>query len=93
MDVASGTATTAWVFRPPNDNYASIISSAWRMANGNTMVAFGPRDGYRESTGPIEVYEVAADGTIVWNLVVSGPDHMYRATPFGDLAGEVVLPE
>lgn len=92
VDFSGGTATTAWVFRPPNDNYASIISSAWRMENGNTMVAFGTRDGYRESTGPIEVYEVAPDGLVVWHLVISGPDLMYRATPYDDIAGEAVVP-
>lgn len=91
LDFAGGTATTAWVFRPPNDNYASIISSARRMANGNTMVGFGPGEGLVDSVGPIEVYEVALDGTIVWHLVVQGPNHMFRATPFSDIAGETVV--
>lgn len=91
LDPAAGTATTAWEFRPPNDNLATIISSARRMANGNTMVAFGTSDGWRGSVGPIEVYEVEPDGTVIWHLVVTGPDHMYRATPFDDIAGEVVV--
>lgn len=28
---------------------------------------------------------------IVWNLVVEGPDHMYRATPFADIAGDTLV--
>ena len=91
LDVESGTATTVWVFRPPNDNYAPIISSARRMANGNTLVAFGPREGFGPSLGPIEVYEVEPSGEIVWHLLVEGPDHMYRATPFDDIGGEAPL--
>ena len=91
LDFTNNTATTVWSFRAPNGNYASIISSARRMANGNTMVEFGPSDGWRGSIGPVEVYEVQQDGTIVWNLVVDGPNHMYRATPFNDIAGEVVV--
>jgi hypothetical protein len=89
LDFETDSAATVWTFQAPNDNYASIISSARRMENGNTMVAFGPSDGWRDSRGPIEVYEVQSDGTVVWNLVVEGPNHMYRATPFVSLAGEV----
>ncbi|MEN8374918.1 MAG: aryl-sulfate sulfotransferase [Gemmatimonadota bacterium] len=92
VDFAADSARAVWSFQAPNDNYASIISAARRMANGNTMVTFGTSDGFRESRGPIEVYEVAPGGSIVWNLVVEGPALMYRATPFGDIAGEVEVP-
>lgn len=92
LDFVNGTATTEWSFRAPNDNYSAIISSARRMGNGNTMVAFGASSGLRGSVGPIEVYEVTNSGEVVWNLVVSGPNHMYRATPFERIAGEVEVP-
>ncbi len=88
LSLGRGIAQAGWSFRAPNDNYAAIISSARRMANGHTMVAFGPGPGLRGSIGPIEVYEVMRDGTIQWHLVVTGPNHMYRATPFDDIAGE-----
>ncbi len=91
LDLAADSAHAVWSFVAPNDNYASIVSAARRLSNGNTIVAFGTADGYRESHGPVEVYEVEPDGTIVWNLTVASMDVMYRATPFHDLAGEVVV--
>jgi hypothetical protein len=91
IDFGVRRARAVWSFRAPNDNYASIVSSARRMANGNTMVTFGTSDGLLESRGPIEVYEVTPAGGVVWNLIVEGPDFMYRATPFESIAGEVVV--
>ncbi len=88
VDHSAYQATMTWQFRPPNDNYSTIISSARRMSNGNTMVAFGAGDGLRGSVGPIEVYEVSTGGSI-GNLVITGPSSMYRATPFDHLAGEI----
>lgn len=91
LDFAADSARAVWSFRAPNDNYASIVSAARRMDGGNTLVTFGTREGFLESRGPVEVYEVEPDGTIVWNLVAAGADVMYRATPFGALAGETVV--
>jgi hypothetical protein len=89
IDFAADSAREVWSFRAPSDNYAPIISGARRMANGNTMVTFGLRHDFRDSRGPIEVYEVTEAGAVVWNLVVDGPDLMYRATPFEAIADEV----
>lgn len=91
FDPSSGEATVAWQFRPPNDNFSTIMSSARRLPNGNTVVAFAMEAGGVGSSGPIEVYEVTQAGSIVWHLVVEGPLHMYRATPFEHIAGEVVI--
>ncbi|HSM35679.1 MAG TPA: aryl-sulfate sulfotransferase [Longimicrobiales bacterium] len=91
IDFDADTAREVWSFRAPNDNYAPIISGARRLANGNTMVTFGLRHDFRGSRGPIEVYEVDPAGTVVWHLVVDGPDLMYRATPFEAIADEVVV--
>jgi hypothetical protein len=82
-EVGPTTAHKVWEWRPEPDNWARIISSARRLANGNTMVAFGtgPHEGLG-TTGPIEVYEVTEAGEVVWHLELGGQvSTMYRATP------------
>lgn len=76
-------ARKVWEWRPPRDNRARVISGARRLPNGNTLVAFGTPAGMPAgATGPIEVYEVARGGTVIWHLVVGGAvASMYRATP------------
>jgi hypothetical protein len=76
-------ARIVWQWRPERDNWARVISSARRLPNGNTLVAFGTSaDPARGPTGPIEVYEVTRDGAVVWHLLVGGQvQTMYRATP------------
>lgn len=75
-----------WEWRPERDNWARVISSARRLPDGNTLVAFGTaEDTGLGTTGPIEVYEVTAEGTVVWHLTVGGAvASMYRATPLFD---------
>jgi hypothetical protein len=82
-ELHGGTATKVWQWRPPVDNWARIISSARRLSNGNTVVAFGTtRNNPAGATGPLEVYEVTRGGAVVWHLRVSGAvSSMYRATP------------
>ena len=93
LDVAGGTARSVWEFRPQPDNYARIISSARRLANGNTLVGFGTSAGVAGlATGPIEVYEVTQDGLVLWHLRVDGAWGSYRATPLSTLGGESVVP-
>ena len=52
-------AAPVWEYVAPNpsDFYASFISGAVRLPNGNTLICSGP-------TG--KLFEVAPDGTIVW---------------------------
>jgi len=82
-DITGSTAVKVWEWRPPMDNWAGLISSARRLPNGNTLVAFGLQANATSGwTGPIEVYEVTQSGTVVWHLVVGGAvQSMYRATP------------
>jgi hypothetical protein len=82
-EITGNRAIKAWEWRPTRDNWARVISSARRLPNGNTLVAFGvPRDSPPGSTGPIEVYEVTHGGVVVWHLRVDDAvSSMYRATP------------
>ncbi|MGH7467191.1 MAG: aryl-sulfate sulfotransferase [Longimicrobiales bacterium] len=76
-------ARKVWEWRPTQDNWARLMSSARRLPNGNTLVGFGRARNQQEgSTGPIEVYEVTNAGTVVWHLMVGGTvNSIYRATP------------
>lgn len=82
-ELGEGTATKVWEWRPARDNWARVISSARRLPNGNTLVAFGTEnDPTFGTTGPIEVYEVTRGGAVVWHLRLDGQvSSMYRATP------------
>ena len=43
LDDAAGKAVKVWEYRPDADIYAPIMSSAYRLNNGNTLVNFGSR--------------------------------------------------
>jgi hypothetical protein len=89
--IAKGAAQKVWEWLPPNRNYASAVSSARRLPNGNTLVAFGMSKGQSESTGPTEAFEVTPSGKTVWHLLVSGTTTMYRVEPVEAIAGERLL--
>jgi hypothetical protein len=74
-------ARQVWEWKPPNNNYASAVSSARRLANGHTLIAFGMEKGRNGSTGPTDAYEVTADGAVLWHLVVEGVMTMFRVEP------------
>ena len=92
IDADAGTARKVWEFRPHPDNHARIISSARRLSNGNTLVAFGTSPGLAGSTGPIEVFEVTSSQHAVWHLTVDAHS-VFRATPLSDIKGEVEVLE
>ena len=83
-------ATRIWGWQPERTNYASAVSSARRLTNGNTLVAFGMSAGRSGSTGPTEAYEVTPAGGVVWQLSVSGTTTMFRVEPLGSVGAEVV---
>lgn len=85
IDPATRRATKVWEFRPNPVIKAMRVGSVRRYPNGNTVAAFGWGQGF-----PMAVYEVTADGRIVWQLKMeSGIDRYYRATPLTSVAGEV----
>lgn len=94
LDQQAATAEVVWEYRPSPDIFAPIVSSARRLANGNTVVAFGTAAnfGTLPSTGPIAIHEVTPAGAVVWTLEVGGAALMYRATPLETIGGEYTVP-
>jgi hypothetical protein len=97
LDLDDGTAATAWEFRPEPDNFSFITSLARRLDNGNTFVAFGAGPGVLASFGPVEAFEVDAEGNELFHLVIGGPTVndsfvLYRASPISSIAGEEIVP-
>jgi hypothetical protein len=94
LDRARGSAQVVWQFRPSPDVYAPIVSSARRLANGNTVVGFGLARGFQApaagaASGPLAIYEVTAAGAVVWQMeIVRGAQLVYRATPLGRVVDE-----
>jgi hypothetical protein len=74
-------AKQIWEWKAPNNNYASAVSSARRLANGNTLIAFGMEKGRNGSSGPTEAYEVTPSGQVKWHLVVDGVMTTFRVEP------------
>ena len=74
-------ARQIWQWKAPNNNYASAVSSARRLSNGNTLIAFGMEKGRNGSSGPTEAYEVTPNGDIKWHLVVEGVMTTFRVEP------------
>jgi hypothetical protein len=85
-------ARTVWEWRAQPSNFASAVSSARRLGGGGTLVGYGMSAGVAGSTGPIEVYEIAADGTQRYRLVVQNSQIMFRAEPLESIAGEELVP-
>lgn len=74
-------ATQVWEWRPARDNYAAAVSSARRLPNGHTLIAFGMVKGRNGSSGPTEAFEVTTDGKVAWHLVVEGVMTLFRVEP------------
>jgi hypothetical protein len=81
-------ATKIWEWSSPGANYASAVSSARRLTNGNTLIAFGMSAGRNGSSGPTEAYEVSPGGEVVWHLTVGGTSTMFRVEPLEQIATE-----
>ena len=79
--IDGASAQRVWEWKAPNNNYASAVSSARRLSNGNTLVAFGMEKGRNGSTGPTEAFEVTPAGEVKWHLLVEGVMTMFRVEP------------
>ncbi len=91
VDFNDGSVTNAWEFRPSPDNYTPFVSSTRRLANGNTMVAFGLSRELPLGSSGIEVYEVTTAQDVIWHLRIGGPTVLYRASPLSNIAGEMTV--
>ena len=97
INPAAKTATKVWEYRHSPEIFASLVGSARRLANGNTVVLFGTSV-QTESSGPITAVEVNMAGAVQWRLLVENtgaattepgpPSRLYRLTPIASLLGE-----
>ena len=79
--IEGASARQVWEWKAPGGNYASAVSSARRLSNGNTLIAFGMEKGRNGSTGPTEAFEVTPAGDVKWRLLVEGVMTMFRVEP------------
>jgi hypothetical protein len=97
FDPVSKTVISTWEYRPTPDNWARIVSSARRLANGNTVITFGPSKNVLGigATGPVAVHEVNSAGALVWNMTIGipneGGNHVFRGEPIESIGGEKVV--
>ena len=81
LDERAGTVVKAWEYRHDPDIYAPIVSSAFRLDSGNTLVNFGIRDEeYRHA--PMVIVEVDSSGEEVFRVEtvhLHGRPQRYRA--------------
>ena len=66
LDFDAKTAVKAWEFSPEPRMYSSVVSSAYRLDNGNTLINFGFSEDF--ATIPIAIVEVDARGREVFRL-------------------------
>lgn len=92
LDLSGSAVRTVWQWQPARRNLSAFVGSARRLANGNTLVAFG-MSAFAGSTGPIEVYEVTQKGETVWHLEVSETRQTFRAEPWPSIGSEYVKGE
>ena len=62
---AYGPTTQTWIYKPTPNFYASHLSGATRLKNGNTLICNG------ETT---KVFEVTPEGSTVWQLSLGGTE-------------------
>jgi hypothetical protein len=91
LAVTGGVAEKVWEWQPARANFASAVSSARRLPNGNTLISFGMSAGQSDASGPTEAFEVTASGTALWHLLVSGTTTMFRVEPITSIAGEIAV--
>src|SRR5215467_330963 len=73
LDFANHTATLVWQYLAPTSLQAIAMGYAQRLANGNTLIAYG-------TAQPPRVQEVNPAGEVVWDLSSSAPAvGVYRA--------------
>lgn len=77
LDAANKTAVKVWEYRSDPELYSWIISSAYRLANGNTLVNFGATADW--AAIPLVVVEVDPAGKEVFRMETIDPPRAERA--------------
>ena len=72
LDHDTRTAVKVWEYRSATNPYASIVSSAFRLDNGNTLVNFGATPG--TIFGPFTFVETGPQGNDVFRVETFQPD-------------------
>ena len=72
LDHDTGTAVKVWEYRSATHPYSSIVSSALRLDNGNTLVNFGVTPG--TVFGPFTFVETSPQGNDIFRVETSRPD-------------------
>jgi len=90
LSLDGDSATVVWEYR--SEIYASFISSARRLENGNTLIGYGPSAGLANSSGPVAAREVTPDGHAIWTLVLENLNSNYRTEPLYTIGGEDFAP-
>jgi hypothetical protein len=91
IDPTTGSVQTIWEYRPSPVIWSTIISSARRLGNGNTLATFGTPAGLVQATGPIAVHEVSPAGELVWSMVVTLPSgSVFQGDALDSIGGEKV---
>ena len=98
LDDATDTAVKVWEYRPDADIYAPIMSSAYRLNNGNTLVNFGGLRGDTNTLFPhaqFVLVEADANGHEVFRVeTVQFGSYPMRYRAYGDIdaiRGETML--
>ena len=87
LDLSAAEVKAVWQWQPERRNLSAFVGSARRLANGNTLVAFG-MSAVEGSTGPIEVYQVGGNNEIVWRLELAETRFIFRAEPWPSIGLE-----
>ena len=82
LDFENKTAVKAWEFSPEPPIYSSVVSSAYRLDNGNTLVNFGFSEDF--AVIPIAIIEADAQGREAFRLESIDPPtaEIARRGPF-----------
>lgn len=91
IHLTGAAGSVVWEWSSPTANFATAVSSARRLANGNTLIGFGMSTDLAGSTGPTEVYEVTQAGQVVWRLLTETTFMSFRAEPLLSIAGETAV--
>ena len=81
-------ATKVWEYRAGPDLFASFISSAYRLENGNTLINFGTTPDVVAI--PITAVEADREGNEVWKLEMTSPTlrNRFRVDALNSILGE-----